>query len=84
MLKSIRAETAHFTCELFAGENGFLFDAGDIQALGGPLAAVSVDSPFQHRAETRARRNVEEKFNWSTVGSEAEEVYQRTIRERRT
>jgi glycosyltransferase involved in cell wall biosynthesis len=61
------------------GENGFLFKTGDADDLANRLAAVLTDTQGQERAVTQARKDMELRYSWDTIGGQLAEVYREVL-----
>lgn len=65
------------------GENGFLFETGNVEDLRRQLVALSSDSQLRDRTGANARQHVEREFTWDTVARGVEGAYQRAIQQTR-
>lgn len=65
------------------GENGFLVDAGDVEALTRALERLLADSSLAATMGAAGRRLVEDRFTWASVAERALSFYETVARDRR-
>ena len=61
------------------GENGLLFEPGDLSAMSSAIASVMDDSSLRKRLVDAGRRTVEERFSWSAIARKTMDFYRKVI-----